>query len=98
MIEKHTIQVYRVNGCDLDFSYNEIKITDTATGDVMRVEGIDWRELKRAMGEYYSTNASNSSGVEWFRNSARYWNTNDLEALQFAVAGAIASKKAEAKA
>lgn len=98
MIEHHTIQTYRVSGCDLEFSFNRLKVTDPTTGNVIQIEQMDWQKLRRALGEYYSIHASNSSGVEWFRDSIKHWDGDDLKALSDAVAGAIASKKAEQEA
>jgi hypothetical protein len=65
---------------------------------VIQIEQMDWQKLRIALGEYYAIHASNSSGVEWFRNSVKHWDADDLKALSAAVAGAIASKTAEAKA
>lgn len=98
MIKHHTTEIYDVSGCDLDFSFNRLKVTDPTSGNVISVECMDWRKLRVALGEYYSIHASNSTGVEWFRDSVKHWDTDDLEALQSAVNGAIASKKAEATA
>ena len=97
-IDKTTTQTFRVSGCELDFSYNRFRISDPANGEVIVIEGMDWRKLKDAMGDYYSTNASNSTGVEWFRNSVRFWDVDDLKALGAAVQGAIAEKEVTAKA
>lgn len=98
MIQHNTIQTYRVSGCDLELSFNRLKVTDPTTGNVIQVEQMDWQKLRIALGEYYAIHASNSSGVEWFRNSVKHWNADDLKALSAAVAGAIASKTAEAEA
>ena len=98
MIEHQTTQTYRVSGCELDFSFNRLKVTDPTTGNVIQIEQMDWQKLRIALGEYYAIHASNSSGVEWFRNSVKHWDTDDLKALSAAVAGAIASKTAEAEA
>jgi len=97
-IDHTTIQSYNVSGCELSFSFNRLKVTDPKTGNILQVEQMDWQKLRHALGEYYSVHASNSAGVEWFRNSVKHWDADDLEALATAVAGAIASKKAEAQA
>lgn len=98
MIKHHTTQIYDVSGCDLDFSFNRLKVTDPTSGNVISIESMDWQKLRHALGEYYSVHASNSAGVEWFRNSVKNWDSDDLKVLNAAVAGAIASKAAEAKA
>ncbi|ADD94185.1 hypothetical protein [uncultured phage MedDCM-OCT-S04-C231] len=98
MIEHHTIQSYRVSGCDLDLSFNRLTVTDPATGNVIQVEQMDWQKLRAALGEYYALHASCAVGVEWFRDSAKHWDADDLKALSAAVAGAIAGKTAEATA
>jgi hypothetical protein len=98
MIEHNTIQSYRVSGCELDLGFNRLKVTDPTTRNVIQIEAMDWRKLQIALGEYYAIHASNSAGVEWFQNSVKHWDADDLKALSAAVAGAIASKTAEAKA
>ena len=97
-IEKTTTQTFRVSGCELDFSFNRLKVSDPANGEVISIEGMDWRKLQDALGDYYSSNASGSVGVEWFRNSVRFWDVDDLKALGAAVQGAIAEKEVTTKA
>lgn len=97
-IEKTTTQTFRVSGCELDFSFNRLKVSDPVNGEVISVEGMDWRKLQDALGDYYSSHASGSVGVEWFRNSVRFWDVDDLKALGAAVQGAIAEKEVTAKA
>ena len=97
-IDKTTTQTFRVSGCELDFSFNRLKVSDPANGEVISIEGMDWRKLQDALGGYYSSHASGSVGVEWFRNSVRFWDVDDLKALGAAVQGAIAEKEVTAKA
>ena len=97
-IKKTVVQSFCASGCDLDFSFNRLKVSDPASGEIVQIESMDWRKLQDALGSYYSSHASCSVGVEWFRNSVRFWNVDDLKALGAAVQGAIAEKEVTAKA
>ena len=97
-IKKTVVQSFCASGCDLDFSFNRLKVSDPTSGETVQIESMDWRKLQDAMGSYYSSHASGSVGVEWFRNSIRFWDVDDLKALGAAVQGAIAEKEVTAKA
>ena len=97
-IDKTTTQTFCVSGCDLDFSFNRLKVSDPANGEVIRSKAWTGESFRTPWGSYYSSHASGSVGVEWFRNSVRFWDVDDLKALGAAVQGAIAEKEVTAKA
>ena len=98
MIEKRTIESFSAPNCNVEMSFNRFKVTDPTTGNVVQIESLDWRKLQTAVSEFYAIHGSGSAGIEWFKNSVSRWDLDDLETLNRAVTGAIAGKKAEAKA
>jgi len=98
MIEHRTIESFSAPSCDVEMSFNRFKVADPTTGNVVQIESLDWRKVQKAVGEFYAIHGSGSTGIEWFKNSVSHWDLDDLETLNRAVSGAIASKKAEAKA
>ena len=97
-IQKTVVTSFTATGCELSFSFNRLRVTDPKSSEVIQIESMDWRKLQDALGDYYSSHASGSVGVEWFRNSVRFWEVDDLKALGAAVQGAIAEKEVTAKA
>ena len=97
-IQKTVVTSFTATGCELNFSFNRLRVTDPKGSEIIQIESMDWRKLQDALGDYYSSHASGSVGVEWFRNSVRFWDVDDLKALGAAVQGAIAEKEVTTKA
>lgn len=97
-IEQSTTQTFSVSGCDIDLSFNRLKVTDPKTRSSLVVDHMDWRKLHEAFAEYYAIHGSCSAGIDWFKGSVKHWNLDDLKALGAAVTGAIAQHQAETEA
>jgi hypothetical protein len=90
---RKTTETISAHDCDIDLSFNRIKVTNTATKDSLVIDNIDWRKLHKAFGEYYTCHGTCSVGIDWFKDSTNHWNLEDLKALGSAVQAAIASKE-----
>ena len=97
-IEQSTTQTFSVSGCDIDLSFNRLKVTDPTTRSVLVVDNMDWRKLNKAFADYYAIHGSCSAGIDWFKGSVKHWDFDDLKALGAAVNSAIAQQKAEMEA